>query len=955
MSPRNETGRCTRCGSLRPIGPLVGHCPYCLLEAGLAEGADETVDLPEDPRESPLPVGFRIGPYQIEDVLGAGGMGQVYSAMDTRLGRRVAIKFLSAAVADATGRRRFQREAQMASSLNHPHILTVHDAGEFDGRQYLVTEFVDGGTLSEWARRQKRQPREIADLLAGVADGLAAAHAANILHRDIKPANVLVAKSGYAKLADFGLAKLAAGVIPGEATSPSAEAATRPGVIVGTIAYMSPEQASSRAVDARSDVFSFGVLLYELLAGHRPFAGSTDLELLQNITHGAPQPLGEEVPPMLRMAMEKALEKDPDDRYQSMRELAVDLRRFTRAKVAEPLPRAETQAPARVRFGAKHLWLLCAIGITALLAIGSALWIRGRVATGRQPVKFTFGAPVDTELITTGTVSAALSPDGQRLAFIVQERSGVSAIWIRPLDSEHSQRIAGTDDASSLFWSPDGQFLGFFAQGRLKKIALAGGPPQNICISRAGLGGTWNSSGDIVFNPRNRAPLMRVPASGGTPQQLTTLDTGRQENSHRWPSFLPDGRHFLFTARSSEKRNTAIYIGSLDSKDTKRLLTEQSNAVFTLPGDLLFVRDGTLMAQHFDVRRLELSGEAFPVAANVLHTRPSAEAFFTASIGGGVIAYSEATPSMVQLTWFDRRGKKAAAEGPRGSYTSPRISPDGKLSAIVIPDSDTGNRDIWVADLKTGLHTRLTSNPANDWYPVWSPDGKYIAFASDRTPRSSIYRKAIDGSPEEGLLVPGPDRGGAFLTDWSRDGRYLLYQVDTPDGGIDLWTFPLVDRKPRPFLATQFQEIGAKFSPDGKWVAYASNESGAMEVYVTPFDRPGKQRVSTNGGSQPAWRSDGEELFFLSRNILMSVGAKTDGDTLRLSAPAPLFQVCQIEESGSGSADYDVTTDGQRFLFPCQLRDSEKPSITVAIQSIDMARRRPQGSPNGAQFGGPFQ
>jgi len=420
MSPRTGTGRCAKCGSISlSTAALAGHCPYCLLKAGLGDCADETVDLPEDSRDGPLRVGTHIGPYQIEGLLGAGGMGQVYRAVDTRLGRRVAIKFLSAAVADPAGRRRFQREAQMASSLNHPHILTVHDAGEFEGRQYLVTEFVDGGTLSDWARQQKRQPREIVDLIAGVADGLAAAHAVNILHRDIKPANVLVAKSGYAKLADFGLARLADAGTQEEPASPPLETVTRPGVIVGTTAYMSPEQASGRQTDARSDIFSFGVLLYELLAGHRPFAGATDTELSRNIAHVAPQPLPEDVPLMLRMAVDKALEKDPGDRYQSVRELAVDLRRFTRM--------GASGAPVALQTSARRAWLPWSVAVVLLAA--TAAW---ELARPSAPPANPLEKAHFTRVTGFESTEAAISPDGKFVAF-VSDHDGPYDVWLTQL------------------------------------------------------------------------------------------------------------------------------------------------------------------------------------------------------------------------------------------------------------------------------------------------------------------------------------------------------------------------------------------------------------------------------------------------------------------------------------------------------------------------------------------
>ncbi len=431
---------------------------------------------------------------------------------------------------------------------------------------------------------------------------------------------------------------------------------------------------------------------------------------------------------------------------------------------------------------------------------------------------------------------------------------------------------------------------------------------------------------------------MRVPAAGGTPRPLTTIDATRAENSHRFPNFLPDGRHFLFTARSSHKENTAIYVGSLDSKETKRVLTEQSNAVYVSPGYVLFARDGSLMAQRFDSRRLELSGDAFPVAGNVDQETPSANAFFSASADGTVIAYSEASHSLDQLTWFDRAGTNVGTLGPKGHYGTPRLSPDGKRLALTIPDQESGNRNIWMLEVASGSLTRFTTNLTNDWIEAWSPDSKYLAFASDRSPRSSIYRKAADGSGEEQLMVAAGDTLGAFPDDWSRDGRLLSYHVDMTDT-VDLWLLPLLGGgKPQPFLRTRFTEIGMKFSPDSKTAAYYSNESGTFEVYVAAIDKPGKQRVSSGGGISPEWRADGKELYFLSHQSIMAAAVNGSGESVTFGVPQALFRSCHYSSFGAKASDYDVSPDGKRFLFPCQSMDAKKRSVTVAIGWLDMVK-----------------
>lgn len=579
-------------------------------------------------------------------------------------------------------------------------------------------------------------------------------------------------------------------------------------------------------------------------------------------------------------------------------------------------------------------WAAAGFAVAAL--VGVVLWSR-HGAPSREPVKFTFEPPENVTLLREG-LETALSPDGRRVAFVAQEASGNAEIWVRSLDSQESQRIAGTEGAIGPFWSPDGQFLGFFAQRKLKKIALEGGPPQNICTTTPGLGATWSPSGDIVFNPTNRAPLMRVAAAGGTPQQLTTLDASRHENSHRWPSFLPDGRHFIFTARSNEKENTAIYIGSLDSKETKRLLTEQSNAVYAAPGYLLFGRQGTLMAQRFDAGKLELSGEPFPVAANIDQETPSANAFFSVSRDGSVITFHEATTSLEELTWFDRGGHPEGVIGAKGLYGSPRLSPDGGRLAVWIPDPESGNRDIWIIDVATGIRTRFTSNPANDWMPAWSPDGAYLAFSSDRTPKPSIYRKAVGTDRDEELLLTSNGEGD--VEDWSRDGRFLLFGDFMPQGGPPhLWTLPLYgDKKPRPVFATAFGQSNGSYSPDGKWLAYDSNQSGQREIYVHPLDRPIEHRISVMGGIHPRWRGDGKELYYVTPDNGVMASEVSLNEPFKAAPPKLLFHACSGRRTDSIAPDYEVTPGGKRFLLSCQSQEIRKRSITVAIQWLAMVK-----------------
>jgi eukaryotic-like serine/threonine-protein kinase len=880
-----ENGR----DALAGADPELRHEVESLLDA--APTGKGLLDLPaaallSEFRTTQLNAGTCLGPYQIEALIGQGGMGKVYRARDTRLGRTVAIKTSSACFSE-----RFGREARAIAALNHPHICHLYDVGP----DYLVMEYVEGTPLKgpfpyDAALKYAKQ----------ICDALDAAHQKGIVHRDLKPGNILLSRKGI-KLLDFGLAQMETGRDDLTVTQ-----LTREGAVMGTPAYMAPEQHEGKRADNRSDIYAVGCVLYEMLTGKRVVAERTTLA----------QPF--------EGVLRTCLESDPDERWQSARDLKHALHWAAQT--------ATSATPTKSR--PRIFWTIAAIAVASL--IGVMVWPPRRTL-GRESVRFAFEPPDNTSLVRSQRDSA-LSPDGRRIAVLLREASGTNTIWVRPLDSQALRRVEGTDDASSIFWSPDGQFLGFFAQGKLKKIALAGGPPQNVCTTAPGIGAAWSPAGEIVFNPTNRAPLMRVSAAGGMPQQLTTLDPARQENSHRYPSFLPDGRHFLFTARSSQKENTAIYVGSLDSRQIKRILTEQSNAIYVSPGYILFARDGLLMAQRFDASRLELSGEAFPVAGNVDQETPSANAFFTASADGSVIAYSEGRHSIDQLTWFDHSGTKLGTLGPMGDYSTPRFSPDGKKLAVTISDAESGNRDIWILALASGSLTRFTTNPANDWIAAWSPDSKYLAFASDRMPRSSIYRKALDGSGEEQLLVPAGDTMGAFTEDWSHDGRLLGYHANTPNS-IDLWLLDLPGGgKPRPFLQIRFRGYGLKFSPDSKMVAYSSNESGTFEVYVAPIDKPGKQRVSFSGGIQPDWRPDGKELYFLSHGSLMAAEVKGDGESITFGTPRAAFSFCQYRGSGSGSADYDISPDGKRFLFPCQSVDAMKRSVTVMVGWLEMVK-----------------
>ena len=828
--------------------------------------------------------GSQLGPYKIEQQIGQGGMGLVFRALDTRLGRHVAIKTSREEFSE-----RFNREARAIASLNHPHICSLYDAGP----NYLVMELLEGEPLDT---RIKKGPLPIGETMrygAQIASALAAAHAKGIIHRDLKPANIMLTKSGV-KVLDFGLAK-----------SHGDDTLTAANMVIGTPAYMPPEQRAGQATDARTDIYALGLLLYEMATGKRlPWDALPSFDSL--------------TPPRFAHIVAGCLATEPSERWQSASDISKQLEWTAR----EPDPARVEPRPKR-----SILWVLAgAIGLTAVIG---GLYALRQQHPAQEPVSFTLQAPLDLNMRQE---IAVVSPDGRAIAFSGSDSSGQNFLWVRTLESITFRKLAGTEEASSPFWSPDGRFLAFFTGAKLKKVSLDGAPPQTICNSTTGLGGTWSPFGDIVFNPINRAPLMRVSSAGGTPQQLTTLDASRLENSHRWPSFLPDGRHFLFTARASLQENTAIYVGSLDSKGTKRILAAQSNGVYSPPGYLLFVRDGNLMAQFLDLNKLELSGEALPVTAGVSHAAASANGFFSVSADGGTLVYVQGNLPLERLTWFDREGN-AEPFGPDGQYLMQRISPDGKRVVYTSTDSATGNRDVWLMDLSTNVPTRLTTHPANDGWPSWSADGQWIAFASDRMPRSSLYRMRADGSGDPELLLFPEGAGGVFDSDWSPDGRFLVYQLENKKNlSEDLWLLPLTgDRKPRPLLATDFDERSPAISPDGKWLAYSSTESGAREIYLRSMSLPVKVRVSINGGTLPFWRGDGKELFYAAAGSIHAAGIQWD-QTPKVALPTVLFRGCNSRRPDPTlTSSYHITRDGKRFLFSCLPDGAGRRSLTVAI------------------------
>jgi eukaryotic-like serine/threonine-protein kinase len=911
-----------------------------------------------------LSAGTRLGPYEILSPIGAGGMGEVYRARDTRLGRDVAVKVLPTAMSSSPElRQRLEREAKTISQLSHPHICTLFDVGHQDGTDYLVMEYLEGETL---ANRLGKGPMPIEQALRigiEIAGALDAAHRSGIVHRDLKPGNVMLTKSGV-KLLDFGLAKLAApqpGAVSQATSLPTAlqesEPLTTRGTILGTFQYMAPEQLEGREADARSDIFSLGCVLYEMLTGHKAFTGKSQASLISSIMSSDPPPISTLqplTPPTLDRIVRKCLAKDPDARWHSAHDLHDELV-WVVGETVTATPRAVSVAKARGRLA----WWL--VGVSSVVALAAMAWVAttyfGHAPADVRTLRYAIFPPDGWRLSLANRPGAptplVLSPDGRRLAFVVRRAEGDDVIWVRDLDALTARPLTGTEGASSIFWSPDSRFLGFFVGQKLKTIDVAGGPATTLCeLPVPGAGGTWGRDGVILFSA-GVAPLQKVSASGGVPVAATTL--GKGEAAHFRPWFLPDGRHFLYSGYSAGLPALPVFVGSLDSAERVRLVESSSTNAVYAQGHVLFLRDTTLMAQPFDVRRLALNGDAFPVAEQI---QPQgiqpAQGVFSVSESGILVYQTGTMGTGRQLIWFDRTGKPLATVGDQATYADVALSPDGKRAVVYVGTPG----DLWTVDLARGLRTRFTFNPAVfSGFPVWSRDGTRIAFASTRYESSiTMYQKASNGvGAEEPLLADNVSR---LPSDWSPDGRFLLYETTLATfGNTDVWVWPFVeDRKPFPWLSSAFNESGAKFSSDGRWIAYMSDESGRSEVYVSPFVVPangasaavasaqpsGKWQVSTGGGLLPKWRGDGKEIAYFEERSgrLMAVSVNGQGPAFDVGAAEPLFTL------GVGAAGpfrlsqgtvrdfFDMTRDGQRFLVNVPTTDtptSGPPPITVVV------------------------
>jgi len=866
-----------------------------------------------------LKPGARLGPYEISDPLGAGGMGEVYRARDTRLDRTVAIKVLPSHLSDNVQlRQRFEREARAVSGLNHPHICTLHDVGEQDGVHFLVMEHLEGETLAKRLERSALPQEEALRYAMEIADALDKAHRQGVVHRDLKPGNIMLTKGG-AKLLDFGLAK-SMDASPAVASLTAAPTGTSPltaqGTIVGTFQYMAPEQFEGSEADVRSDIFSFGAVMYEMLTGKRAFEGKTQASVIAAIMRGEPRPLSDLVP-MTPAALERlvltCLAKDPDDRRQTIRGVLLELRWIAGGG-------AYTDSTTPARAGRAGLWMAS----TAVLAIAAAVlaWrLLAPAAEERRPMILSMTMPRASDDAAYFN-QLAVSPAGHAAAFVMHGADGKRSLWVRDLDSTEARALPGTEAARNPFWSPDSRFIGFFAEGKLKKVDTAGGPPQVLCPSAGDSGGSWSENGVILFGDGEGGNIYKVPASGGAAEPVTQL--GHKDEAHRWPAFLPDGKHFALMVDADRTEDHFLAIGSLDSAEVTSLFNMVSNVIFAPPGYLLFTRSGSLIAQPFDTNTLKPAGEPVALAGNVVGSIANGHRGEFSASSSGILTYRTADQD-AHLAWVDPSGKPLETFGETARFRGLALSPDRSRVAYGKLDADGRTGDIWILDLARGVTSRVTFHPGSVGFPKWSPDGKTIVYSSaHENPAGGLYKTPADHPGEESpVTVPGrvcsPD-------DFTPDGRLLLMEC-LENGNWDLRITPLDDpAKARQLTSTPFDEGEARLSPDGRWISYDSDESGRGEVYVQDFPAMTKRiLVSSGGGRFSEWRSDGKEIYYRDSLNRLNAVTLTYGGTAGIEASRPRTLFTLLGDS------YVPDAGGRRFLVSLPAEDPRKAPVTVVL------------------------
>lgn len=866
-----------------------------------------------------LTAGDKLGPYEITGLLGKGGMGEVFRATDTRLHREVAIK-----VSDETFSDRFDREARAIAALNHPNICHLYDVGP----NYLVMELVEGETLADRIKQGAMPLDDALKVARQIADALEAAHEKGITHRDLKPGNVIIRHDGVVKVLDFGLAKMAApaaasSISPDNSPTLTMEAATQLGVILGTAGYMAPEQALGKRIDKRADIWAFGVVLHEMITGERLFRGETIAETLAALLKESPNL--ERVPVKVRRLLTRCLEKNPQQR---LRDISVVWELLD----TEPAVQPPQPIPGKP-------WLAAACALFALTTAASTfLWLRAPVPDVRS-TQFHIDAPEGTEF-TPNVGWAPVSPDGRYVILAAGDPAAGRdsyQFWIRPLDSLNARPLQGTEGASRAFWSPDSKSVAFFAAGKLKRSDITGGAPQTLCDAptvRTRSSGAWNRDGTILFT--NSEGIFRVAATGGVPQ-LILKDSGATH-----VQFLPDGKRFLY---HGEGAKPGIYSASLDNPDARVMILATDTQASYVParegknGYLLWPREQTLFAQSFDPSALRLEGDAIPIAEDLVRLRATA-AFWISD--AGVLCYrtGESSGGAARLIWLGRDGKRLGEAAKQDLYLGFRLSPDGSRLALAKADASRNN-DIWALEFGRGILTRLTFDPSFEGAPLWSPDGRQIVYQSTRDGVSRLYKKDAGGGGKEEPLTSSPEQ--LTLGDWSRDGRFLTYARYAAATRPDIWALPMEgDRKPFPVLQTPFTTRGAKFSPDGKWIAYESDESGQFEIYVRAFPAAsGQWQVSNQGGQNQFWRGDGKELYYLppGRDKVMAVGITVEAGSIKAETPRELFSVSSPIQSGG--ANFGVTADGQRFLIRESVeRARVSPPLTVVTNWQELLKKR---------------
>jgi eukaryotic-like serine/threonine-protein kinase len=883
-----------------------------------------------------ITLGTKLGPYEIQAALGAGGMGEVYRARDTRIDRTVAIKTLPSHMASNPDLRlRFDREARAISSLNHPNICALYDIGQQDGIDFLVMEYLEGESLSALLEKGPLPTADLLRIAIQIADALDKAHRQGLVHRDLKPANIVLTKNG-AKLLDFGLAKWQASTMAEGMASITRTSSplTGEGAIVGTFQYMSPEQLEGKEADSRSDLFSFGVVLYEMATGKRPFEGKSQASLIASIMKEDPRPISAiqpMTPPALERVVKQCLAKEPDDRWQTAGDLKRELNWIVQGGSQIGVP---TAVAVRRRRRLHASWIVAAV--TSVAAIALALMIVLRPKPSLNVARYDI--PPSASMRTMRWPK--ISPDGLTIAFLGSDTLGKDMIWVRPISSLTYYPLPGTEGAWRPFWSPDSRYLAFTAGGQLKKVAASGGPVQLIGETKGGFDGSWGSQNIVLFDGANQDSIRGVPVAGGPVTGVTSINHTGHEQYHCWPSFLPDGKHFVFlvatdSALAVGSQSFVAKIGALDSKEVKPLFLSDSKVEYDRAGYLVYVLNGILMARRFDANKLELKGEPAPIAEHIVTQNGGAG--FSVSNTGVLVYQPQGGLAASELVWIDRNGKELSKIGNPAPYRDVSISPDGKRLAYAFLDPQLNTEDIWVRDLVRDVSSRLTFDPKDDIWPFWSPDQTRIAFASNRSGTFCVMSKLSNGTGSDEFIYKDTDGVHTGPSQWSRDGKYLAvgrYVQGQWDAGV----IDVATRKCRWVLTTNFNEQYPALSPDGRYMAYQSDETGVYQVYVLDLaGTGGKWQISNTFGVNPTWRSDGKELFYFSRGNLLALTVST-GANFEAGTPVKLFDT-KLEMSGYRGRRYDVSSDGQRFLLNRQLgATTQSGFVVVENWSADLAK-----------------